>query len=145
MASLAMGHWGTCPLEFWKFRVFCTSLTVQISKIAKEKHVLHFHLFRQKHAKTHVSRLKQSRTSKRNPGKKRREKILLCPLASFPGGAPHCLQSLHDLTVPLSTTCKGCQVLHYVITSAIWRTSAVTYLRQRPEQLRDRVAVMSRV
>ena len=36
-------------------------LTVKISKLTKEKHVLHFHLSCQKHAKTHVNRLKQSR------------------------------------------------------------------------------------
>src|SRR6218665_852956 len=32
-------------------------LTAKISKITKEKHVLNFHLSRQKHAKTHVNRL----------------------------------------------------------------------------------------
>src|SRR6218665_1157531 len=35
-------------------------LTVKISKLTKEKPVLHFHLSCQKHAKTHVNRLKQS-------------------------------------------------------------------------------------
>ena len=36
------------------------SLTVKISKITKEKHALNFHISRQKHAKTDISRLKQS-------------------------------------------------------------------------------------
>src|SRR6218665_1332143 len=39
-------------------------LTVKISKITKEKQVLHFRLARQKHDKTHVNRLKQSRNQK---------------------------------------------------------------------------------
>ena len=45
------------PLKFWE----TINLTAKISKITKEKHVLHFRLSRQKHAKTHVDRLKQSR------------------------------------------------------------------------------------
>ena len=40
------------------------SLTVKISKITKEKHVLDFRLSRQKYAKTHVNRLKHSRNPK---------------------------------------------------------------------------------
>ena len=62
------------------------SLTVKISKITKEKHVglglLHFRQYRQKHAKTHVSRLKQSL----NPGKERKNSCC-APVISFPGDA----------------------------------------------------------
>src|SRR6218665_589621 len=63
VASLAMGHWGTCPHSSFGNSVHSAascSLTVKISKITKEKHVLHFPLSRQKHAETHVNRLKQS-------------------------------------------------------------------------------------
>jgi len=45
------------------------SLIVKISKITEEKHVLNFHLSRQKHANTHVNRLKQSRNPKEIPGR----------------------------------------------------------------------------
>src|SRR6218665_1645283 len=72
------------------------NLTIQISKIIKEKHVglLHFRLSRQKRAKTHVNRIKQSR-NKIIPGREGEEKFLLCTLTSFPG----------DATTPL--TCKA--------------------------------------
>jgi|SRR6218665_552216 len=46
------------------------SLTVKTSKITKEKHVLNFHLSREKHAKTHVCRLKQSREPKEISGRR---------------------------------------------------------------------------
>ena len=62
VASLAMGHWGTCPSSFGNsvHSAASASLTVKILKITKEKHVLHFRLSRQKHAKTHLNRLKLS-------------------------------------------------------------------------------------
>ena len=53
------------------------SLTIRISKITKEKHVVQFRLSRQKHAKTHVNRLKQSQ---KNPWEGRRGKIQVVPL-----------------------------------------------------------------
>src|SRR6218665_271852 len=59
--SLSMRHCGTCPPSSFGNSVHsatAASLTVNISKITKEKHVLHFRLSRQKHAKTHVNRLK---------------------------------------------------------------------------------------
>src|SRR6218665_588076 len=79
MASLPMGHWGTCPLEFYKFCAFCIccQLNCEILKIAKEKPVLHFRLSCKKHAKTHVNRLKQFRNPK-NPGQMGRGKNLCC-------------------------------------------------------------------
>jgi|SRR6218665_2561965 len=86
VASLAMGYWGTCPLEFGKFCAFCSfcQLNCKKLKITKEKHVLHFRLYRQKHAKIHVSGLKPIR----NPGQRRRGKIhVVSPLALFPGDA----------------------------------------------------------
>jgi len=58
----ALGH--VFPLKLWKK----INLTVKLSKIFKEKHVLYCHLSRQKHAKTHVNRLKQSRNQKEIPG-----------------------------------------------------------------------------
>src|SRR6218665_3033936 len=64
-------------------------LTVKISKITKEKQVLHFRLARQKHDKTHVNRLKQSRNQK-YPGQRRKGKIYVVPLTSFPGDATAC-------------------------------------------------------
>jgi len=45
------------------------SLTVNISKITKEIHVLNFHLSRQTQAKTHVNRFKQSWNPKEIPGR----------------------------------------------------------------------------
>jgi len=57
------------------------SLTVNISKLSKEIHVLNFH--RQKQAKTHVNRLKQSWNPKEIPGRGGDEKFMLCPLTSF--------------------------------------------------------------
>src|SRR6218665_459831 len=63
------------------------SLTVNILKITKEKHVLHFRLSRLKHAKTHVNIL-NSLGTKKSPGHGRRGKIhVVPPLNSFPGDA----------------------------------------------------------
>jgi len=65
-----MGHWGTCPpssiFASSVHSAAAASLTVKISKITK-KQVLHFRLSRQKHVKTHVNRLKQSRNPKKIP------------------------------------------------------------------------------
>src|SRR6218665_257766 len=38
MPWLTMGHWGTCPLKFWKFYAFCSccSLTVKFRKLPKK-------------------------------------------------------------------------------------------------------------
>jgi len=76
VTSLAIGHWGTCPLKFLKFYAFCScfQLNCKISKITKEKYVIQFRPSRYKHAKTHVNRL-----TKQNPGQGRRGKFLLCP------------------------------------------------------------------
>src|SRR6218665_1140043 len=75
-----MGHWGTCPSSFGNSVHYTAadSLTVKISKITKEKTVLQFHLSRQKHAKTHVNRLKQSQHLKEIPGRGGEEKFILC-------------------------------------------------------------------
>ena len=51
----ALGHMP--PIEFWK----TINLTAKISKITREKHVLHFRLSCHKNAKTRINRLKQSR------------------------------------------------------------------------------------
>src|SRR6218665_712401 len=66
-----MGHWGTCPSSFGNSVHYTAadSLTVKISKITKEKHVLNLNLSRQKHAKTHENRLKLSRHPKESPGR----------------------------------------------------------------------------
>ena len=66
---------GACaPSSFENFvhTVAAANLTVKILKINKEKHVLNFHLSRQKHANTHVNRLKQPLNQKEIPGKGRR-------------------------------------------------------------------------
>src|SRR6218665_315015 len=55
------------------------NLTVQILKINKEKHVLNFHLSRQKHANTHVNRLKQPLNQKEIPGRGGEEKVHAVP------------------------------------------------------------------
>src|SRR6218665_843973 len=64
-----------------------TSLNEKIYKITKEKPVLglHFRLSRQKHAKTHINRLKQPRNPKETPGRGETEKFMLCrpPLISW--------------------------------------------------------------
>jgi len=59
------------PLSFGNsvHSVAVASITLKISKITKEERVLNFHLSRQKHAKTHVNRLKQSRNAKEIPGR----------------------------------------------------------------------------
>src|SRR6218665_1149867 len=88
------GALGYVPLlKFWK-RI---SLTVKISKSTKKsfihlsiletyKHVLHFRLSRQKHAKSHANRFKQSQ---KIPGIRGRGKIhVVLPLASFPAATP---------------------------------------------------------
>ena len=54
----ALGHVPSQDLEK-------INLTVNISKITKGKHVLHFRLSDQKHAKTHINRLRQSRAGVR--------------------------------------------------------------------------------
>src|SRR6218665_1115665 len=54
-------------------------LTVKVSKITKEKHVLHFCLSRQKHAKTHVARLKQYRNPKEILGMEERKNSFCVP------------------------------------------------------------------
>ena len=86
-SNVALGH---VPPQVLKK----INLTVKISKISKEKHVLHFRLFRQKHAKTHVNRLKYPQNLK-NPGQKKRRKILVMPpsphfLATPLGGNLYC-------------------------------------------------------
>jgi len=57
------------------------SLTVTISKINKEKHVLHFRLSRQKHAKAQVGpkQIKTVSEHKKFPGRGGEEKFMLCP------------------------------------------------------------------
>jgi len=45
--------------------------------MTKEKHILHFHLSRQKHDKTHVNRLKQSRNPKEIQCRGEEEKFML--------------------------------------------------------------------
>ena len=55
------------------------SLTVKISKITKEKHVLNFHVSHQKRSKTHVNRLKQTWNPKEFLGRRAEEKFKLCP------------------------------------------------------------------
>jgi len=54
-----------------------------------KEHAVHFrlHVPRQKHANTHVSRLKQSRNPKEIQGRWAEEEIMLCPLISLPGHA----------------------------------------------------------
>src|SRR6218665_2865668 len=76
-----MRHWGTCPSSSFENSVYSASavnLTVKISKITKERQVLQFRLSRQKHAKTHVKRLKQSWNPKEIPGRGGEEKFTLC-------------------------------------------------------------------
>jgi len=56
VASLAMGRWGIgarapSSLENSMHSAVSASLTAKISKITKEKHVLHFCLSQKKHAK----------------------------------------------------------------------------------------------
>ena|SRR6218665_2532438 len=55
------------------------NLTVQILKINKEKHVLNFHLSRQKHSNTHVNRLKQPLNQKEIPGRGGEERVHAVP------------------------------------------------------------------
>src|SRR6218665_3184317 len=81
VASLAIGHWGTCPSSSFGSSVHSTavvSLAVKISKITKEKHVLHFRLFLQKHGTTDKNRLKQYLNPKETPGKEGDGKFILC-------------------------------------------------------------------
>src|SRR6218665_596148 len=86
-----MGHWGTCPHSSFGNSVHpaaAANLTVKISKINKEKHVLNFHLSRQKHANAHVNRLKQPLNQKEIPGRGGEEKVhAVPPLTSYPGDA----------------------------------------------------------
>src|SRR6218665_1387494 len=72
---------------------FIVSLTVKISKITKEKHVLHFRLFHPQHVKTQVNRVKQSRNPREIPGRGGEEKSCCAPphLISW---RRHCLQPL---------------------------------------------------
>src|SRR6218665_1540731 len=75
-----MGHWGTCPpssFENFVHSADVASLTVKISKITEEIHVLNFHLSRQKEA--HVNRLKQSWNQKEILGRGGEEKIYAVP------------------------------------------------------------------
>src|SRR6218665_792994 len=60
VASLAMAHWSTCPTQAFKKNAVhsAAAASFKMSKITKEKH---FRSSRQKHAKTHVNRFKQSR------------------------------------------------------------------------------------
>ena len=63
VASLAI--WGIgarapSSLDNSVHSVASAGLTVKMSKITKDKHVLHFRISRQKHAKTHENKLKQS-------------------------------------------------------------------------------------
>jgi len=92
VASLPMGHWGTCDVSPSSFgnsvhTAAAANLTVKISKINKEKHVLNFHLSRQKHGNSHVNRLKQPLNQKEIPGRGERKKFMRCPLTSYPGDA----------------------------------------------------------
>ena len=94
MASLPMGHWefgARAPSSLGNSVHFAAadSLTVKISKITKEMHVVNFHLSRKKHAKTHVNRLKQSWDPKEMKSRvdEERKKFIMCPLTSFPGDA----------------------------------------------------------
>src|SRR6218665_3663006 len=71
VASLSIGHWGTFPPSSFGNSVHsaaAASLTVKISKITKERH-----------AKTQVNRLKQSRNPKEIPGRGGEDKILAMP------------------------------------------------------------------
>ena len=64
-------------------------LTVKISKITKEKQVLHFRLARQKHDKTHVNRLKQSRNQKKSRAEEERKNLCCAP--HFISWRRHCV------------------------------------------------------
>jgi len=59
------------------------SLPVKISKITKEKHVLHFRLSRQKHVITHVNRLKKSRNYTKSRAEEERKKSRCAPSPDF--------------------------------------------------------------
>jgi len=86
-----MGYWGMhgSPWSFWKsvHSAAVSSLTVKISKIAKEEHILHFRLSLQKYAKTHVNRVKQSWNQKQSRARKDRKTSSCAPLTSFSGDA----------------------------------------------------------
>ena len=73
----ALGHVPPRVLEILCILQLAASLTANISKITKEKHVLHFRLSCQKHAKTQVNRLKQSPNY--NKSRAGEEKFLLYP------------------------------------------------------------------
>src|SRR6218665_2330172 len=76
------GHWGTYSSSSFFNSVnsaAAASLAVKISKISKGKHVLHFRLSPQKHAKTHVNRLKQSRNPKKSRTGEERKKSCCAP------------------------------------------------------------------
>src|SRR6218665_3779881 len=95
VASLSMRHCGTCPPSSFGNSVHsatAASLTVNISKITKEKHVLHFRLSRQKHAKTHVNRLKiiVSELEIFRAGGRGDEKFMMCPLTHLISWRRHC-------------------------------------------------------
>src|SRR6218665_1347775 len=77
-----MGHWGMCPTSSFGNCVHsaaAASLTVKISKITKEKHVLQFRLSHKRHAKTRIKQIKTVSELEKNPGQWRREKIHVVP------------------------------------------------------------------
>jgi len=99
VASLPMGHWGTCPPSSFGISVYsaaAVSSTVRILKITKEERVMHFRISSQKHAKTVLE-------PKRNPGQGRRGKIyVVLTLTSLPGDATDHIPSSNFPHLPLS-------------------------------------------
>ena len=86
----ALGHVPVSSFGNSGHSAVSASLTVQISKITKEKHVIHFRLVRQKHAKTHVNvDIKTVSELEIAPGRGGEEKFKVCcpPHTWFPGGA----------------------------------------------------------
>src|SRR6218665_1054712 len=65
------------------FAAAASLLLYKFRKLPKKKHVLHFRISRQKHAKTHVNRL-NSFGIKKMSSKGEEKKIMLVGLTSFP-------------------------------------------------------------
>src|SRR6218665_1203168 len=77
---------GACPPSSFGNSVHSAagaSLPVKISKITKEKHVLNFHISRQKHAETHVNRLKQSWKQNKSRTEEERKNLCCAPRPHF--------------------------------------------------------------
>src|SRR6218665_2678236 len=88
----ALGH--VPPLEFCKFCAFCSCCQLKCKDFEnyQRKHVLNFHLSRQKHAKTHVNRLKRSCNPRDIPGRGGEETIHAVP------PSPHFLATPLDIS-----------------------------------------------